>query len=223
MNTFSRIKRILQATIDDIIEKARDPEMELARFLEDVELRLGEVRAERIEVELRRSHLSAKAAEQRHSAEEWMTKAERAAALNEDDLAKEALRRYHRAHEEGEGCNERLAEVQRTLETLLKDEAELEEKLKEARLEQKSLSMKLRQAESEKRSAAALMGADSATAAQDRMHGKIMDEEALSEAMRDTHSESLDAQLAALEKHPSLDDELANIKQRIRKGEKERS
>jgi phage shock protein A len=54
MNTFSRIKRILQATIDDIIEKARDPEMELARFVEDVEVRLGEVRAERIEVELRR-------------------------------------------------------------------------------------------------------------------------------------------------------------------------
>ena len=67
------------------------------------------------------------------------------------------------------------------------------------------------------------MAADSTTGAHDRMQGKIMNEEALSEAMRDIHSESLDAQLAQLEKRISLDDELANIKQRMQKGKKQGS
>ena len=42
-----RLKRFLQAAVGDLVERAGDPELELARFVEEVEMSLGEVRAER--------------------------------------------------------------------------------------------------------------------------------------------------------------------------------
>lgn len=41
-----RLKRLVQAVISDLVDQARDPELELARFVEKLELSLGEVRAE---------------------------------------------------------------------------------------------------------------------------------------------------------------------------------
>ncbi len=218
MNTFSRIKRIIQAAIGDIVEKARDPELELAQYVEDVELRLGEVRAERKEVEARRAHLAVQAAEYRRSAEEWMAKTEAAAARDEDDLAREALRRHHVARRELASYEERLAEADAALAPLRRDEEELEEKLKEAREEQRRLSMKLRRAEAERESAAALTGAGRPTTAKDRVREKIMDAEAESEARRELYAESPEGRIGAREAHGSLDEELAEIKRKVKKG-----
>ena len=120
-----RLKRILQAAVEDLVDKARDPELELARFVEEVELSLGEVRGERTEADLRCARLATRSAEHRAAADEWMSKAEEAAARDEDDLAREALRRHYEAREEAQSCQERLVEAQLSLTTLRKDEAEL--------------------------------------------------------------------------------------------------
>ncbi len=217
MSMLKRLGRILEATVGDLIDRARDPELELARFVDDVEMSLGEVRAALEEANLRRGRLAEQAAQCTDAVGRWMSKAEQAAARDEDDLAKEALAQHHEALEEAEGCEERLAEAELAVATLRRDEAALEEKLQEARLERKRLSAKLRRAEEGKRASAALTGSDRDSGAADRVREQIMDTEAASEAAREVQAESVDAQFAGLRKHPSLDDELAQLKKRVKK------
>jgi len=216
MNALGRIKRILRAAVQDVIRKATDPEFELAKFVEKAELSLGEVRAELEEAELRRDALQRGVAEERTSAQGWMEKAERAAADDQDEAAKEALRRHRKARDEAESCEERLAEAELSVATLRKDEAELEQKLREAQLEQKRLSTKLRRAEAEGRAGAVLFEAEDDADAPRRTEEKIMDTGAAGEARREVHEGSVEARFRELSAPPSLDEELAELKRRVK-------
>ena len=212
-----RLKRLLQAAISDLVDKAVDPELELARFVERVELSLDEIRAEQEEARLRRTRLADQLSEHRRIAADWMSKAEKAAARDDDDKAKQALRAHHSAQAEVESCRERVAESELALATLREDEAALEKKLKEARLEQKRLSAELRRAEAEKRSSAALAAGDQKAGASDDVRGRIMDAQAASETAREVHAESDDAAFAQLHDNGSLDEELEALKRRVKK------
>jgi len=217
MDALGRIKRILQAVVQDIIRNATDPELELAKFVEKAELSLGEVRAELEEAVLRRDALKQEAVEQRQAAAQWMDKAERAAAADRDDEAKEALDRHHQANEDAEGSEERLAEAELTVATLRKDEAELEHKLREAQLEQKRLSIKLRRAEAEQRAGALLLGSEAGGGPAEQTQERIRKAEAESDALREVHKGSLEAELRALGASPSVDEELAKLKRRVKR------
>jgi phage shock protein A len=216
MDALGRIKRILQAVVQDIIRNATDPELELAKFVDSAELGLGEVRAELEEAALRRDALKREAAEQRQAATQWMGKAEQAAAADRDDAAKEALRRHRQAAEDAEGSEERLAEAELTVATLRKDEAELEHKLREAQLEQKRLSIKLRRAEAEQRAAGLLLGSEGGGGGVETQE-RIRKAEAASEALREVHQGSLEAGLRELGAPASLDEELVKLKRRLRR------
>ena len=213
-----RLKMLLQAAIDDIVAKASDPELELARFVEEVEVSLGEIRAELEEAQLRRTELVCRAAEYRRTADEWMKKAEAAAARDEDGPAKEALRGRREALVEAGGCDERAVQAELTLAALHKDEEQLERKLAEARREQKRLSAEMRRAEAQKRAGEALADSDKDAPAVDRMRGQVMETEAAGEAVHEVEAVGLDAELARLDDGPSLDDELAALKRRLKGG-----
>jgi colicin import membrane protein len=217
MDALSRIKRILQAVVQDIIRNATDPELELAKFVEKAELSLGEVRAELEEAGLRRDALKREAVEQRQAATQWMEKAERAAAAERDDAAKEALRRHRQAGEDAEGSEERLAEAELTVATLRKDEAELEHKLREAQLEQKRLSIKLRRAEAEQRAAGLLFRSEEGGGPAQETQERIRKAEAAGEALREVHQGSREAGLHELGAPASVDEELAELKRRLRR------
>jgi len=217
MGMIGRLKRILKAVVADIVEKARDPELELARFVEEVEMSLGEVRTEAEEVRLRRDRLARLAAENQVAAEEWMAKAESAAGRDEDDVAREALRRHHEAHDEMESCRERMNQAEEALRTLQEDETALRRKLAEAREERKRLTARLRRAESEKHAGAALADADRPSEAADRVREEILDMQSEGEATRQVHAESIEAQFAQIDAGPSLEEELTALKERVKK------
>jgi phage shock protein A len=222
MSTLNRIKRIVKAAVAEIIEKADDPELELSRFVEDCEMALAEVRAEIQEASTRRSYLADQVAEHRFSAQDWMAKAEQAAARDQDDLAKEALRSYHADDDLVQGCLDQLGEVESLLTTLGKDADHLAQKLDHARQEQKRLSARLRRAEAEKRSGSILIRADRDGVAHDRVRTQILDAEAAGEAARDIHQESVEARYDSLDQRLSLDEELAALKQKLKKTRRER-
>lgn len=218
MSTINRIKRILRATVGDLVESAKDPELELARFVEKAELSLGEVRAEIEKARVRRDRCVIHLAEHRRQAEQWTMKAEEAAARAEDERAKEALFQHRFAREEVEAWEDQLAEARRTLASLEKDEVELKSKLREAQLEQRRLSARLRRAEAERMSSAVLIDSDRPAPGPQRVRDAIVATEAESEAAREVHEESPDIQFAALERRASLDEELSELKGRLKKG-----
>jgi phage shock protein A len=210
-----RIRRLIQAAIGDLIEKARDPELELLRFIEQVEISLGEVRAEMEETQLRKDRLVEALADQRKIAMDWTRLAEEAVLADADVRAKECLLRRREADAEAATCEERLADLAKALKALEADRDALDCKLRQARLEQKKLSTELRTAESEKLSGISLSGGEEHASALDRMREEISKTEAVGEAIHEVKGRSLDDELAQLGA-PSLDDELAELKKKVK-------
>lgn len=98
MGVFQKIAQLLKANINDLIEKAADPEKMLNQLIEDMEDQLQKARAEVANALADEKLLEKKVEENRKAAEDWQKKAELAVSKGEDELAVEALKRK-REHE----------------------------------------------------------------------------------------------------------------------------
>ena len=212
-----RLKRILQSAIGDLIERASDPELELVRFVEEIEIALGEVRAEIEETSLRKARIAEQCASQQATAENWMRQAEQAVEDGDDASARKYLVGRREAEGEVATCERRLEELSAALQSLGRDRDALERKLHSARLEQKRLSAELRRAESEQRSGTALSGGESMTASVDRVREEIHETQATGEAIHAVKGASVEAEFQELEENASVEQELAALKERMKK------
>ncbi len=212
-----RLRRLLSSTIHDLVEAARDSELELARLVDQLEVSLGEVRSEKAETQSRHRHLLSELAEHDSAAEDLMKKAEKAVTSGQDDLAKEALQRRRQRMAQADNCKERLAEAEKALATLGRDEVLLETKLREARFEEKRLAARLRRAESEKHAADAITRVETRGKATEGVEDEIVTLEAEGEAIRQVGELSVENEFRNLESSRSVEDELEAIKKRLKK------
>ena len=217
MDLLKRIKRILKATLHDLMERAEDPELELAKFVEACELALGELRAEIEDAQLRRDRLIRELADHRKTAEDWMARAERSAGEDRKDAALEALRYRRQTLEAVRAAEEGLADTDPLLAALHGDAEALEEKLKNTLQEQKRLSIRLRGAEADKRVGAVLGRPDRSEAIREKMQERIFAGQASGEAGRQMFRNTPEARFRELEAQPSLEDELAELMKKMKK------
>lgn len=217
MDLLKRVKRILKATLHDLMERAEDPELELAKFVETCELALGELRAEIEGAQLRRDRLIHELADHRKTANDWMARAERSAGENRKDSALEALRCRREALEEVRVAEEGVAETESLLAALHGDAAALEEKLRNTLQEQKRFSVRLRGAEADKRVGAVLGRPDRSEAIREKVQERIFAGQAAGEAGRQMFRNTPEARFRALDDQPSLEDELAELMKKVEK------
>lgn len=93
MALMERVATLLRANVNDLIDRAEDPEKMLKQLLLDMENQLLQVKTQ-VAIALADQHLlDKKAAEQRDGAASWRSKAELAVNKGEDDLARLALER----------------------------------------------------------------------------------------------------------------------------------
>jgi phage shock protein A len=142
MGTFSRMRYVIAANVNALIEKAEDPEKLLRALIREMEDAGEEARAASAEVLAEISRLQRAVQEQATQQQLWRGRAEKAVVENRDDLAREALRTA------AEIANRHAALVQE--EQLLKsrseqlnaDMATLKQKLAEAKLKLRELQQK---------------------------------------------------------------------------------
>jgi phage shock protein A len=93
MALLERVSMLLRANLNDLIDKAEDPERMLKQVVLDMENQLLQVKTQ-VAVAIADEHLlERKRAEQEHLATEWKRKAELAVQKGNDDLARSALER----------------------------------------------------------------------------------------------------------------------------------
>ncbi|HSU18288.1 MAG TPA: PspA/IM30 family protein [Acidobacteriaceae bacterium] len=93
MGLMERVATLLRANVNDLIDRAEDPEKMLKQLLTDMENQLLQVKTQ-VAIAIADQHLlEKKATEQHEKAEGWRRKAELAVEKNEDDLARLALER----------------------------------------------------------------------------------------------------------------------------------
>src|SRR3974377_1718699 len=94
MALLERVATLVRANLNDLIDKAEDPEKMIKQLILDMENQLLQVKTQ-VAVSIADEHmLEKRQKENDDKAAEWMRKAELAVDKKEDDLARSALERH---------------------------------------------------------------------------------------------------------------------------------
>ena len=216
MALLERVSTLIRANLNDLIDKAEDPEKMIKQVILDMQNQLLQVKTQ-VAISIADQHLlEKKQKESQDRASEWMRKAELAVDKKQDDLARGALERSMSYKQMAESFEQQIADQKTQVENLKTALRKLEQKLAEAEAKSDVLVARHRRSRAlSKTSDARLsMGDSSKAAAFDRMKGKVMHAEAVSQAKSEMASDNLEERLAALEKEEHIDKLLADLKTR---------
>ena len=133
MALLERVSTLLRANLNDLIEKAEDPERLLKQLVLDMENQLMQVKTQ-VAIAIADEHLlERKRKEQEHEAAEWKRKAELAVAKGHDDLARGALERALSVERLAKGFAAQAEDQKLEADTLRQTLRKLDQKLNETR------------------------------------------------------------------------------------------
>lgn len=139
MGTFSRLRYVIAANVNALLEKAEDPEKLLRALIREMEDAGEEARAASAELLAEQRHAQRRLEESGAIAGQWHTRAERAVAEGRDDLARAALMARSEAESAGESARRELAALAERITALETDTATLKQKLADAKMKLKTL------------------------------------------------------------------------------------
>jgi phage shock protein A len=217
MSLLERVATLIKANLNDLMDKAEDPEKMLKQVILDMQNQLMQVKTQ-VAIAIADQHLLVKKkAEHEESAAQWKRKAEMAVSRHNDDLARAALARALEFERLAKGFDEQIADQAVQVENLKSALAKLEMKLAEAQSKSDLLIAQHRRARAMSRTsdARACVAADSNEAAFDRMNDKVLQAEALGKAKSEIFGrDSVEDQFAKLEKEEEIERLLSEIKAR---------
>jgi phage shock protein A len=209
MAVLERVATLIRANLNDLIDRAEDPEKMIKQVILDMENQLLQVKTQ-VAISMADHHLlQKKQAEQADRAAEWMRKAELAVDKGQDDLARAALERFQSFTKMADGYSQQTADQKQQVDTLRRALEQLEQKLVEARQKSDVLIAQHRRARALERASDAqlVMTGTGPAAGFDRMQRKVMHTEAVSQAKSDLVADDVDRRFEQLEK----DDEIGRL------------
>jgi phage shock protein A len=218
MALLERVSTLVRANLNDLIDKAEDPEKMLKQVILDMENQLLQVKTQ-VAISIADLHLLEKRQkENEEKTAEWLRKAELAVDKKQDDLARAALERHKSYQQMAASFEQQMADQKAQVEDLKSALHKLEQKLAEARSKSDLLITQHRRTRAATRAADAqiAMGDHSKIAAFDRMKQKVIHSEAVSQARTEIAGEDLDDRFAKLEREDEIERLLAEIK--VRRG-----
>jgi phage shock protein A len=141
MSTFSRLRYVIAANVNALIEKAEDPEKLLRALIREMEDASEEARVACAELLAEQQRLVRAEKQLTEDAAQWQERAEHAVEKGRDDLARDALKtraEIETRHEATVDEQNRIAERVRQME---QDMSTLKDKLAEAKTKLKDLQM----------------------------------------------------------------------------------
>jgi phage shock protein A len=133
MALLERVGTLLRANLNDLVEKAEDPERMLKQIVLDMENQLIQVKTQ-VAIAIADEHLlNKKKAEQERLAAEWRRKAELAVQKGHDDLARAALERALSHDQLVKGFTEQAEDQKHEADGLRQALHKLDQKLSETR------------------------------------------------------------------------------------------
>jgi phage shock protein A len=214
MGIMDRLSTLVRANVNDLLDKAEDPEKMIDQILRDMETNIGQARQQVAAMIAQEKELQADYDETTKLASEWGAKAQRAVAAGKDDLAREALRRK-RDNEQNAGVYQQQLAVQEQTVSKLKDQLrQLESKYQATMSQRDSFLARARRARAQEQVARTLTTFSPVDPSADleRMERKIRGTEAKAAAMVEMGDESFDTQFSELDYDADVEAELAALK-----------
>jgi phage shock protein A len=217
MALFDRIARLFKSNVNDIIDKAEDPEKMVKQIVEELNQDLLQVKTQVASSIATEKQLYTKYQQFQNDADKWAQKAELAVDKGADDLAREALQRKVNAQQAADGFRVQWEDQKKSVAVLKDNLGKLESKIAEYATKKDLLVARHRRADAEKRIQQTMSrtGTNSALGAFERMEAKVLDNESQAAAYGELNSDSLESRFEALGTgSAAVDDELAQLKAR---------
>jgi phage shock protein A len=210
-----RVSTLVRANLNDLVDKAEDPEKMLKQVILDMENQMLQVKTQ-VAIAIADEHLLAKKQKENTARiAEWMRKAEMAVEKNKDDLARAALDRVETLRRMSSALEEQVGDQRSHAEALKTALRRLDTKLAEARQRCELLIAQHRRSRAVSKAAEAhlAIASDRHANAVDRMQRRIAQGEAISVASAIV-AESLDDRFEALERDDRIEQMLTELKSR---------
>jgi phage shock protein A len=220
MSILERINSLIKANINDLLDKAEDPEKMLNQLIRDMEEGYREAREQVINAMADQKRLEKKYLANLNLAKEWEHKAEVAVQSGDEDLARRALKRVQDCEELSNDLKLALDKQEENVTDLRVQLSALQAKIEEAKHKRGLLVARHRRLKAEQKireSASGLKATDEAFAAFQRMEERIELEETRMEAKAELDEEAqvLEARLAQEEVDLQIEERLAALKTRL--------
>ncbi len=214
MALLERVSTLIRANLNDLVDKAEDPEKMIKQVILDMQNQLLQVKTQ-VAIAIADQHvLEKRQRENEEKAAEWTRKAEMAVDKKQDEAARAALERSVSCRHLAESFQQQVADQKLQVENLKTALRKLEQKLAEAQAKKDVLIAQHRRARAvSKANDAQFATSEHSTAATfDRMQDKVRHSEAVSQAKTELLKDDVEEQLAALEKHDQIEKMLAEMK-----------
>ena len=216
MALLDRVATLVRANLNDLVDRAENPEKMLKQVILDMENQFMQVKTQ-VAIALADLHLLEKRRKEnadKHA--EWMRKAELAVDKKDDELARAALERAMSFQHLTESFDQQIADQEVQVEALKSALKRLELKLSEARGKADLLIAQHRRSRAVNRAADAQTTPTGENRTFERMRSKVAREEALGQAKGDILGDDIDGRLDALEREQKIDSLLEEIKAKRR-------
>ena len=216
MALLERVSTLVRANLNDLIDKAEEPEKMIKQVILDMQNQLLQVKTQ-VAIAIADQHLlEKKRKENEEKVAEWMRKAELAVDKKQDDLARAALLRVESYRDLASSFAQQIADQKAQVDNLKTALRQLDQKLTEAQAKADLLIAQHRRARAVSKASDARIkiGDGSKAAAFDRMKHKVAREEAVSQAKSEIAVDDVEDRLAALEKEDRIEQLLGELKAR---------
>jgi phage shock protein A len=214
MALLERVSTLVRANLNDLIDKAEEPEKMIKQVILDMNNQLLQVKTQ-VAIAIADQHLlEKKKLENDDKIKEWMRKAELAVDKKQDDLARAALLRVESYRDLSANFAQQLEDQKAQVENLKAALRNLDQKLAEANAKADLLIAQHRRARAVGKASDAKLAAGNGSSASafDRMKRKVAHAEAHSQAKSEIAADDVEERLAALEKEDRIEQLLAELK-----------
>ncbi len=218
MSVFSRMTDIINANLNAMLDKAEDPEKMVRLIIQEMEETLVEVRTTSARAIADKKELSRRQASLQEEAANWERKAELAVRKERDGLARAALAERNKAAEAADAVAAELELLGETLARLGGDIAALQAKIKDAKARRNAITLR-GQAAQTRLQVRRQLSDHNINDAMERfdMYERRMDDLEGRVESYDLGHRTLSEEIEGLEDEERLDDELEQLKARVKK------
>jgi len=214
MGILDRVSTLMRANINDLIDRAEDPEKVVRQLIVDMNSQLLQVKTQVAGSIADEKQLYARYQDNESKASDWQRRAELAVEKGQDDLAREALSRRNTFQQTADGFKEQYEQQAAQVETLKSALHQLEAKVQEAQTKEQLLIARARRAKAETKIRTTLSGLDQSSALGSfaRIEEKVGRQEAQAAALGELSTDTTDRRFELLEQDSDVDRQLAALK-----------
>jgi len=217
MSMFSRIRDLLSANINAMLDSAEDPEKMAEEYLRQLNNELYEAKTNVAASMADAMKLNTKEAQYSAETEQWNIKAETALRAGNEELAKAALARKVQASKLAQQYKDQSDAQDTQVEQLQQALVQLETRIAETKAKKELIVAKKNRAQTQEAIQRTVRGLGDISAMDklDQLEEKVEDRLARADAMAKLEGDTLESKFRDMERDSEVDSELAELKKKL--------